>query len=147
MLKLELLLVSLKDLGFLKIIFPIIKLIVRVLHRRLPKAHICHHRMALKSKLDMLDCSTLGCRVCLFGQSPLLLLLNPQYQLEGGCHWFCWYALFSTSLYALWQTIAIMFCYLCSWCSKGELLWIMNYKKCQSRYIILAFNFSSLKSL
>lgn len=79
-----------KDLGFFSIICPIMKLIVKVLHTRLPKAHTCHHHMACKSKLDMLDCSTLGCKVCLFGQSPLLLLLDPKYQLGGGCHRFYW---------------------------------------------------------
>jgi hypothetical protein len=45
--KLELLLVSLKTFQTFFYNFPNMKLIVRVLHRRLPKAHTCHHCMVL----------------------------------------------------------------------------------------------------
>ncbi len=65
----------------LTLIHPIMTLIVKVSHKRLSKIHTCHHHMTPIFKLNMLDCSALGFRVCLFGQSSSLQLLDPKGQL------------------------------------------------------------------
>jgi hypothetical protein len=65
----------------LTLIHPIMTLIIKVSHKRLSKIHTCHHRMIPISKLNMLNCSTLGFRVCLFGQSSPLESLYPKGQL------------------------------------------------------------------
>jgi hypothetical protein len=74
--------------GIFYIIFPILNLLVKVSHKRLSKAHTCCHHMVHISKLDILDCSTLGFKICFFGQS-----LCP----------------FTTFLYIFWQAITINF--------------------------------------
>jgi hypothetical protein len=109
-LKLKLLHVLEKKMVFKILFCPIMNLIVKISHRRLSKAHTCFHHMAPISKLDMLDCSTIGFRVCLFGQSPLLHLPNPQHWLGRiSINFANLYALFTPSLYVLWQAIAIKF--------------------------------------
>jgi hypothetical protein len=52
--------------GFYYVIFPIMSSIVRVSHKRLSKTHTCCHHMVHISKLDILNCLTLG-----FNQSTL----------------------------------------------------------------------------
>jgi hypothetical protein len=102
--------------------------------------------MAPRFKLDLLDCSMLGFRVCLFGQfplflgfpvcffgqSPLLFTLNPQCWLGGGHNWFCLFVcpLCHLSLCTLashcHQVLPLVFMM-----PKGELLWVVNYNKCK----------------
>jgi hypothetical protein len=99
--------------------------IAKVSHRRLLKTHTCFHHMAPISKLNMLDYSTIGLRVCLFGQSPLLHFPAPQHWSWGvTINFVNLYALFTPSLYVLWLAIAIKFCCLHLWCLKGELHWL-----------------------
>jgi cell shape-determining protein MreD len=111
-LKLELLYVSLKTKEIFYIICPIKSLIVRVLYMRLSKAHTYHYCMALGFKLDMLNYSTLGFRVCLFDQFPLLFSLDCQHWFRKGHHWFHYF-------YAPFTTITIKFCCLHSCYLKG----------------------------
>jgi hypothetical protein len=111
--------------GFLNAFHPIMSFRIKVSHRRLSKAHTCFHHMAPIFKLNMLDCSTIGVRVCFFSQSPLLHLPTPQHWSRGFIINFAnLYALFICSLYLLWLAIAIKFCCLHLWCLKGELHWL-----------------------
>jgi len=108
--KLKLLHVLEKKMEFKILFCPIMNLIIKISHRRLSKAHTCFHHMAPILKLDVLDCFTIGFRVCLFGQSLLLHLRNPQHWLGGVFINFAnLYALFTPSLYVLWQAVAIKF--------------------------------------
>jgi len=66
--------------------------------------------MAPIFKLNMLDYSTLGFGVCLFGQSLSLQLLDPQGQLGGiTINFGDIYAPFTTSFYVFWQVVVINF--------------------------------------
>jgi len=86
-------------------------LTVKVSHRRLLKTHTCHHHIALMFKLNMPIFSTLRFRVCIFGQSSSLQLLDLQGQLGGiTINFNDIYAPFTTFFYVLWQVVAIKFC-------------------------------------
>ncbi len=111
--------------GFLNVFHPIMSFIVKVSQRRLSKAHTCFHHMAPISKLNMLNCSTIGLRVCLFGQSPLLHLPAPQHwSRDVTINFANLYGLSTPSLSVLWLAVAIKFCCLHLWCLKGELHWL-----------------------
>jgi hypothetical protein len=95
----------------------IMNLTIKILHRCLSKAHTCCHCMIPKSKLDMLDWSTLGFRVFLKEVPPrspsILLIFVPH---------------LSPLFMYFDKPIVIKFCHLCSWCLKGELLWTTTKK-------------------
>jgi hypothetical protein len=98
--------------------------------------------MAPISKLDMLDCSTIGFRVCLFSQSPLLHLQNPQHWLRGVTINFAnLYALFTPFLYVLWQGVPLSFNLLLAFMmlEGGITLIKKSYNKCHYKNVVPTF--------
>ncbi len=109
-------------------------LTIKVLHKRLSKAHtwflnsnwVCHIISPWSLFLWLISIiAFVWSTIVIMRRSPMILLIFVS-------------PLLPLSKYFS-KAIIIKFCHLHSWCPRGELLWIMNYNKQHSKNVVLTF--------